>query len=158
MNFPSRKRTHLLRFDYANPNNVYFITLCTYNRQAYFIDSELAKAIEGEIDYRVTCACEVAIFAYCIMPDHLHMLLKLKGQYGRTLQNWVSAFKRYTAREAHARFNIEKLWQKDFYEHVVRTEESLSQIAQYVVHNPVRKKMVKNWQDYSFSKINFSDF
>lgn len=118
----------------------------------------IVKIITDEIDFRITCSQEVAVFTYCIMPNHLHLLLKLKEKYGKTLQNWIAAFKRYTARQASEEFGVQPLWQKNFYEHVVRRDESLEEIAKYIVYNPVRKGLVSNWQEYPYSKIDFKDF
>jgi len=153
-----RKQIHLEGFDYADYNSVFFVTLCAFDKQQYFTRHELAKIIVDEIDYRVKCAHEVEVFAYCIMPDHVHLLMKLKEKYGKTLQNWVAAFKRYTARNAGEEFGVRPLWLKNFYEHVVRKEESLEKIAEYIVNNPVRKGLVDDWRKYPYSKINFADF
>ena len=51
------------------------------------------------------------------------------------------------------RFNLNKLWQGNFYEHIVRTDESFSNIAEYILNNPVRKRIVKHWQEYELSKL-----
>ncbi len=155
---PKRKQTHLSNFDYANPHSIYFVTICAHERQPYFLNKNVTKLIVDEIDYRVNVIREVSIPVYCIMPDHLHMLLKLQPIYGRTLQNWISAFKRYTAREINDRFSIRPVWQKNFYEHIVRKEESLENIVNYIVFNPVRKNLVKDWCEYPYSKMSFEDF
>ncbi|MDO8489105.1 MAG: transposase [Candidatus Omnitrophota bacterium] len=155
---PIRKRVHLASFDYFDYSTVFFITLCAYNKQAYFMHKGIAKVIINEIDFRTTCSQEVVVFTYCIMPDHLHLLLKLGEKYGKTLQNWISAFKRYTTRQVGEGFGVRTLWQKNFYEHVVRKDETLEKIAEYIVHNPVRKGLVDDWQKYPYSRINFEDF
>lgn len=87
------------------------------------------------------------------MPDHLHVLLSLGEGYRKSLQNWVSAFKRYTSRAANELFDIRPLWQKNFYEHTVRKEESLFDIAEYILNNPVRKGLVQEWMQYPYCKI-----
>jgi len=45
------------------------------------------------------------------------------------------------------------LWQRYFYDHVLRNEEDLKNVALYVLENPVRKGMVENWQDYPYCGI-----
>ncbi len=45
---------------------------------------------------------------------------------------------------------MEKLWQKSFYDHVIRKEEDLNSIAGYIFNNPVRKELVENYEDYPF--------
>ena len=155
---PTRKQIHLVDYDYSNTDAVYFVTVCTYNKKTYFENPEIAQYIEQEIDYRSRVVQEVTVFAYCIMPDHLHLLLKLNEGYGKSLANWVAAFKRYNARVLSMMRDIKPLWQPNYYEHVVRKDESLKTIAEYIAHNPVRKNLVSQWQDYSFAKINHDAF
>jgi len=95
---------HLKGFDYGSYEHVFFITICTANKQPYLSNPFVSKIILEELECRHTNR-EIKLFCYCIMPDHLHMLISLKehytkkrGAFGeRTLQNWISAFKRYTA-------------------------------------------------------------
>ncbi len=158
MMLPKRKQMHLTDFDYSNKDMVYFLTLCTYGNQSYFKDPKAAQQIAYEIDYRAHVAKEVEVFVYCIMPDHLHLLMKLKEGYGKTLHNWVAAFKRYSARIFSEMYKIKPLWQTNFYEHIVRKDESVNKIAEYIVNNPVRKNIVSDWQRYCFSQIDYDAF
>lgn len=143
---------HLKDFDYANDNYVYFVTICAENKQHYFENNKITNIIEDELEFRKTTK-EINLLCYCIMPDHLHILLSLTEDYHKSLQNWVSAFKRYTTRVINELFGIKPLWQKNFYDHVVRKEESLIKIAEYIVNNPVRKGIVSEWEEYPYSKI-----
>jgi len=81
------------------------------------------------------------------------MLLSLTENYNQSLQNWVSSFKRYTAKKMNELFGIKPVWQVNFYEHIVLKEESLRKIADYVLNNPVRKGIVETWNEYPFSKM-----
>lgn len=157
----NRKNIRLECFNYKGSAYVYFITICTHDKQHYFSNVKVAKIIKDEIEFRMIN--EIKLFCYCIMPDHLHMLLSLTENYAKkgagksigkgTLQNWVSAFKRYTSRIANQLFEIKPLWQKNFYDHIVRKEESFLKIAEYIVNNPVRKGMVSEWEEYPHSRI-----
>jgi len=69
------------------------------------------------------------------------------------MQDWVSAFKRYTAKKIFDLYEIRPLWQKNFYDRIVRQEESLLEMAKYIIHNPVRKGIVSNWETYPYSKM-----
>jgi len=147
----SRKRIRLKDFDYGSKSHVYFVTLCTADRHPLFLESRIAKTLEEEMEIR--SAKEIGLFCYCIMPDHLHLLLSLNDQYPKRLQDWVAAFKRYTAKRIFELFKIRPLWQKNFYDRIVREEESLRDIAAYIVHNPVRKGIVSEWELYPYSKM-----
>ena len=82
------------------------------------------------------------------MPDHLHLimtgtddevdLLKAIGGFKQKTGFWLSKNKR------------DVQWQKDFFDHIIRKEEGLVNVAKYILNNPVRKGLVENWQDYPF--------
>ncbi|MCI0448394.1 MAG: transposase [Chlorobi bacterium] len=147
-----RKQIHLKDFDYKCSCYLYFITICTFNKNPYFKNHEIAKVLEEEFKFRIS-KNEVFIYCYCIMPDHFHLLLSFTDQYNKSLQVWISSFKRFTSKTVKERFNLNKLWQRNFYEHIVRTDESFSSIAEYILNNQVRKGMVKHWQEYKFSNL-----
>jgi len=157
---PQRKQTYLKGFDYSSTDHVFFITLCTVNKRPYFSDPKIVKLITDELEFRQVND-EIKLYCYCIMPDHIHLLLSLTESYikgkeplkVRTLQNWVSAFKRYTSRISGQMYGIRPLWQTNFFDHVVRKDESLIEICSYILNNPVRKGMVSRWEDYPYSKI-----
>jgi REP element-mobilizing transposase RayT len=155
---PKRKQIHLADYDYSNTDAVYFITICTYNKKAHFKKTDIAEYIAQEIDYRSRVAHEANMYAHCIMPDHVHLLLKLNEGYGKSLPNWMAAFKKYNSRIMSMVFDIKPLWQANYYEHIVRKDESLISIAEYIANNPVRKNFVSQWQEYPFSKIYYDAF
>jgi putative transposase len=147
-----RKRMHLSRFNYIGSSHVYFITICTAHKRPFFEDAGIAGIIADEMEFRRKKK-EIILFCFCIMPDHVHMLLSLAQAYRKSLINWVSAFKRSSSRIAKRSHSIESLWQKNFYDHVVRKHESLIKVAEYIVNNPVRKGMVGEWKEYPYSRI-----
>ncbi|HQG66812.1 MAG: transposase [Smithella sp.] len=155
---PKRKQIHLVNYDYTNTDAVYFVTICTHNKQPYFQNQEFARLIVQEIHFRSQASKEVTTFAWCVMPDHLHLLLKLNEGYGKSLANWVAAFKKYNSRILSMLYDVKPLWQANYYEHIVRKDESLKTIAEYIANNPVRKNLVKQWQDYPFAGINYDAF
>ena len=55
-------------------------------------------------------------------------------------------------------YAIKSLWQGNFYGHAVRKKQSLNTIAEYIVNNLVRKNIVRQWDEYPFSKINYGTF
>jgi putative transposase len=147
----NRKQIHLKYFDYRGSSNIYYVTICAFNGKKLFRHEGVAKTIVDELNFRQGASKEIKLYCYCLMPDHLHLLLSLSEDYQRSLQNWVAAFKRYNARIVNLLYEISPLWQKNFYEHVVRKDESLFQITEYILNNPVRKGLVSNRQDYPYS-------
>lgn len=147
----NRKRLHT-NFAYKGSAHIYFLTLCTESRKPLFEDPKLAETIEKELEFRRDKE-EIKLFCYCIMADHLHLLLSLGEYYHGNLQNWVSAFKRHTAKTLKDELNLHSVWQKNFFDHIVRKEETIGDIANYILNNPVRKGIVANWQEFPFSKM-----
>jgi REP element-mobilizing transposase RayT len=86
--------------------------------------------------------------AFCFMPDHLHLLLA--GQDGSSLQNFIHHFKQvsgYRFKREHG----SSLWQISYYDHVVRRDEDVEQIAAYIWDNPVRAGLVEDRLEHAFS-------
>ncbi|MBQ6421792.1 MAG: transposase [Clostridia bacterium] len=77
------------------------------------------------------------VYAYCIMPDHIHLLISLRPDEtasGKTsIQNVVGCFK---ARTTKAIGTGKTVWQKGFYDHIVRGQEDFDSVRQYIQFNP----------------------
>jgi len=85
---------------------------------------------------------------FLLMPDHLHALVSFPPA-GRPLPTVVSQWKEWTAKEAGIG------WQRDFFEHRLRHDESRQQKAGYIMENPVRQKLVSRPEDWPF--VYFAD-
>jgi putative transposase len=88
----------------------------------------------------------IAILVYCVMPDHVHLLVE--GQEDDAdLKTFVKRAKQHSG--FHFKQKYEKrLWQEGYYEHVLREPENTSEVMAYVVNNPVRKGIVDQPVDY----------
>ena len=89
------------------------------------------------------------IYAYCLMPDHLHILMNPESA-NRTVSGLVQTFKSQTSFWYKREYG-EPLWQRGFYDHIVRENEDLVRIAQYILDNPIRKGLVERTEDYPYS-------
>ena len=78
---------------------------------------------------------------YVIMPNHIHLLLRFVpaegGQSRPPLQKVMQSLKSVTTRKCW-QFGISKLWQRSFYDHVIRNETHYLKIWQYIEQNPLR--------------------
>jgi len=144
---PKRKIIRLKDFDYATPRP-YLITVCSKGKDPLFVNDKLNQLI-------IECLLEekkkagFKIFVYCLMPNHLHLLLAPSAKEV-SVSGFIGAFKSKTTRIAWD-FGISgKLWQERFHDRVVRKREDLKTIGQYILDNPVRKGLVSKWQDYKF--------
>jgi putative transposase len=78
-----------------------------------------------------------------IMPDHVHLMLSFPDMEKR-IQTIVSKWKEWTAK------TLQIEWQRDFFEHRLRKEESFREKADYVLANPVRAGLVNRPQDWPY--------
>jgi putative transposase len=95
---------------------------------------------------RTSTALGFEVLAYCLMPDHLHLVCEAEDD-GCDLQEFVRRFKQTTAFEWKRRTG-RRLWQSSYYDHVLRETESTRSVVQYLLENPVRAKLVAHPADY----------
>ena len=86
------------------------------------------------------------------MPDHLHWLIDDAG----SMRQLVHSFKSYSSYAARTLGHRKKLWQRSYWDHVLRREEDVRQVAEYIVHNPVRSGLVAEVHDYPYQQIRLS--
>ena len=77
-----------------------------------------------------------------LMPDHLHALVAIDGE--ASLSKIISDFKRATAKFGDIR------WQRNFFDHRLRHDESLEEKAEYIRNNPVRAGLVRGPDDWNY--------
>ncbi|MGH9780771.1 MAG: REP-associated tyrosine transposase [Candidatus Acidiferrales bacterium] len=143
----TRKRNRLPATAYRGPHS-YFLTLCCHRRQRLFLDTPLVQSLLGLFE-NACHAHSFQICAYCFMPDHLHAVLSTDN-LSAGLPAVVRAFK--GAAVARARqLGISNLWQKRFYDHVIRSTDSMENVIAYVLNNPVRAGLVNSPGQWSFS-------
>ena len=133
-------------FDYSGPN-AYFITCSTYRKRLYFKDEAVVDIVLPLLK-SLGRQNSFTIYAYCFMPDHLHLLLL--GEDKSSLHTFMRKFKQETSFE-FKRTCGNALWQRSYYDHVLRKEEALEEVALYILNNPVRKGLVDNYRNYAFS-------
>lgn len=106
----------------------------------------------------------VKIIAYCLMPDHYHLLVKIKNDtcFSQFISNIENSFSRY--------FNLLSkrkgpLWQSRFKDKRIRTNEQLLHVSRYIHLNPVTNYLIDNpihwvyssYRDYILSKTTLSE-
>ncbi|MCX8102864.1 MAG: transposase [Candidatus Bipolaricaulota bacterium] len=156
-----RRSIRLKGYDYAQAG-AYFVTVCTRDRVYWFgevIDNQMHLNQAGQIVLTMWEELperfpEIAIDAHVIMPNHVHGIVWIKpvgaqfiapytyrGAMNRaptTLGEIVRAFKAVTTRIIRQTIFPEFAWQRNYYEHIIRSEESLNRIRQYILDNPQR--------------------
>lgn len=126
----------------------YFLTLCTRERKKLFTNERLVRVLLDLL--REKClAHSLGIYAYCFMPDHLHLVLVGVAE-SATLPAAMRAFKGAATAEGR-KLGVSRLWEKSFYDHVIRTGEGLDRVASYILMNPVRAGLVREAAEWPFS-------
>lgn len=148
MNLPKRKPTRLANFDYST-NGTYFITICTKNKKHIFgtvgasiarpqeiVLSEYGKIVDDAIRSITKHYSDIIVDKYVIMPNHIHMILVIKSEYGRamlapTISRVIQQMKGYVSKQIG-----KPIWQRSFYDHIIRNEQDYNEIWQYIENNP----------------------
>ncbi len=125
----------------------YFVTVCCFERRSVFLDAELSTWVLNLL--RAESAADgFSVHAYCLMPDHLHFLAE-GVESNSNLRHFLKSFKIKSSRQYASRSGY-ILWQKRYYEHILRASESMEDVVLYIWLNPVRKGLVAKPQDYPF--------
>ena len=145
----SRKgRIRLKGFDYSWPR-IYFVTIVAHDRQAKFLDERVAiETVDCLKKLRIEFRFN--LYIYCLMPDHFHALIG-PGESSRTLGGICGAFKSLSTRE-HWKWHDGKLWQRQFFDHIVRNQQDFEETLEYIRMNPVRRGLVKNPEDWPYTE------
>ena len=141
-NLPVRKKIRLKDYDYSQ-ENMYFITICVKDRieaLGKIREENINLTKEGKIVSENISKLEeiyknIQIEEYVIMPNHIHILLLINYQNGTTISKIIKHLKTNISREI--KYSI---WQKSFYEHIIRNEKEYLKIKEYIQNNVI------NWQ------------
>ena len=142
------KRIRLDPGSYAQLGAICSISIGVKDRQPVFAASTVAAAAV-EVLLAHAGKTGVPIYGYCVMPDHIHLVLGPSS--GCDLITFVGQFKNMAQRAAWSSGVKGTFWQTSFWDHFVRAEEDVERVVQYVLDNPVRRGLVHDWKDYSFS-------
>ena len=134
---------------YHKAGYITFITIRAYLNQTPFVTETLNRMIIDTLhkeQERMNCI----IYTYCLMPNHLHYLISPK-QDGYSILTFTDQFKGKTTNHSWKHGWQGKLWQPRYYDHIVRAEEDLHAIAEYILNNPVRQELVDFDDDWMWS-------
>lgn len=157
---PFRKQLRLPDFDYSQ-SGYYFVTVCAHERQMLFWNS-CVNARRSEEDDATTAQLSplgeivdrcwnqinsiydgVKTDLYVIMPDHFHGILIIENDKNGcqpSLQKIMQGFKSVTTRLCFP-YGYRQIWQRSYYEHIIRNEQDYRDIAEYIIHNPLKWAM-----------------
>jgi putative transposase len=129
---------HLRTFDYVGLHR-YFLTFCCHSKQQLFRDRAAVELVALQIR-RAAIDEAFAIAAHCFIPDHLHLLMEAVTDQANGLK-FIARAKQFSGFYYKQRYQ-RTLWQRYGYEHVLRDDEDIRGVAQYIFENPVRAGLV----------------
>lgn len=161
-----RRSIQLKIYDYSQPG-AYFITICTNNHQCTFGEVVNGKMIlngYGKIAQQCWLGIpkhfpNVELDKFVIMPNHIHGIIVIHSDVGAplagvqnneagaspapTVGNIIGAYKSIVVNRCLKIFKenglyMRKIWQRNYYEHIIRNEYELNKIREYIVNNPLK--------------------
>ncbi len=153
-------------WDYS-ADGAYFITICTKDRKHDFgkikkermFLSPIGKIAENFWKEIENIHKHVILDEFVVMPNHIHGIIFIQNesvetrhwrvstqtQFGKlppkSISSIINHFKGGTKKWANKNEYENFMWQKNFYDHIVRNEEELNRIRQYIIDNPM------NWEN-----------
>lgn len=170
-----RKSIRLKEFDYASAG-AYFVTTCTQDRECLFgqvaneqmVLNDIGLIVETEWLQTAEIRDNVFTDAYIIMPNHFHGILfveemanvgatgpvaptnKPKSLQPNTLGSIIGQFKSVVTKKIRQFGRINFKWQRGFYDRVIRNDDELNRIREYIIYNPLIRQEdtdnPANWQ------------
>jgi putative transposase len=147
------KRRNSLRYsagNYSYPSGNYFVTICV-TVGVDLISPKLTNAIIETLEY-IENLGNAKFPCYCIMPDHIHLIIQLTTG-GKSVSDIVWSLKRSVTRKSG--YEGGTLWQRSFYDRIIRDYNEYVEIANYIADNPVKRGYIKDGEDYQLMKIEY---
>lgn len=161
MDYANRKGLRLPGYDYSRAGG-YFITVCTHKRSCILSRvlsgnenrrSQIELTNLGRIAEEVLLQLEkqynILVPSWVIMPNHIHLILVIENSGGKTRVSagqFVGAFKSIVFNQWKKECDrcgmaSGKLWQRDFYDHIIRNEADFLEKLKYIDENPDKWSM-----------------
>ena len=158
---PQRKSLRLVEYDYAQ-EGAYFITVCTQQKACLFGDiigdamvlNDAGKMVEKVWDAIPEQYPGIETDEFVVMPNHVHGILVITD--GLSLPDVVHRFKSMTTnhyirgvKQQDWRAFDRKLWQRNYFERVIRHERELHDVRTYIANNPLKWALDHENPDYT---------
>ena len=148
MELPKRKNIRLKNYDYSQ-NGAYFITICVKDKHELLVEIvgtncvrpqlfEYGWIVDNEIANLNNIYKDVKVDKYIVMPNHIHMIIFITGENGRTqfvptISRIIKQFEGTITKKIGF-----SLWQPRFHDHVIRDEEDYQNHWRYIEENPLK--------------------
>ena len=140
-----RRHPHRLECElYQTPDRVVFLTFRSRWHES-LAQRETAEVIVGTMG-EYAARCSLRLHAYCIMPDHVHLVVSVAAE-GGDIAKWL----RYAKRAVAARLGAPGMWQRSYWDRHAREHEDVAAAVEYLLANPLRAGLCESWTDWPYS-------
>ena len=158
--YPRKANRHRLH-DYSTPG-YYYLTICIDDNEfklsridnSKSILNDFGKIIQMNLMTIPKVYSSIKLDEYIIMPDHIHCILIITDNnyktYDRTkmlLSNAIQQFKKISTMQIKEFGYRGKLWQRSFYDRIIRNERELYNVRKYIQENPLRYEIKNGYTD-----------
>jgi putative transposase len=167
-----RRSIRLKDYDYSQAG-AYFVTICAWNKDCIFGDvenaeirmNECGQVVRNEWLHTENIRSNVELDAFIVMPNHVHgILVIVEGGRGvlqyapskkcgfsspsQTLGSIIRGLKSSATKIINQIRNSHgvPVWQRNYYEHIIRNETELNKIREYIINNPLNWKTDENYR------------
>ena len=147
--YGKRRSLRLEGWDYSLPA-IYHATFSTHDRHRVFRNPHACERVVEALRHQMA-RTHYTVYAFCIMPDHVHELCQPEGEQPVSLITFIQHTKRESARRLHQAGVTGSIWQRGFYDHILRKEEDLGVVMGYIIANPVRAGLTEDYTQYPYS-------
>ncbi|MDN5864349.1 MAG: transposase [Gammaproteobacteria bacterium] len=136
------------------PGGVFFFTVVTYQRRSYFASDTAVNHLR-EAFRKVRAARPFVVDAMVVLPDHLHCIWRLPQGDGDYSSRWREIKKTVSRRIAPRsdERRERRVWQRRFWEHVIRDDENWRRHVGYIHYNPVKHGYAARPADWPWSSF-----
>ena len=151
-----RRSIRLKWYDYSQ-KGAYFVTVCTHDGRPYFEEyPELRQIVTQRLQEIPDRFSGITLDESVIMPNHVHIIIivgatlavapnnRAGARPAPTIGDIIGTFKSLCIQDwlKHIKQNnidaVGKFWQHNYYEHIIRDEQELNKIREYIINNPLK--------------------
>jgi REP element-mobilizing transposase RayT len=148
-----KNRKHLKRIPVRLPLDkpvIYFVSAVLEDRRRIFVSKDIVNASLSVLR-NVAAKQRWNVYVYCFMPDHVHLVVSPRADRCASLSLFMTAFKSGVTRKLHAMDIKGDVWQDEFFDHLLRSDENFIEKCEYVRLNPVRRGLAEKVEDYPYT-------
>ena len=144
---PSKGSNYLRKGRASIKNQHYLLTTTVLDRKPVFNREDAAAVVLNSLHW-LEKQEKIILDAAVVMPDHVHFVA---GLINGSLATIMRSLKSHTAKQINILLERDgPFWQPQYHDHAIRKDEDLNEVVLYILHNPVRAGLVKDFRDYPF--------